>query len=158
LRQIFSTLDPVQLLNRIREAQRNLTQQEVGNASEKTAETNRELSRFVESLSTAWREGEVRRTHRKPFTGPRPWRTRVDPFEHVWPLVEQWLNQQPDAKAKSIFQRLQATMPRPFQPGQLRTMQRRVKEWRTAIARRLVLDCEEVAPEAPQHEKEEVTS
>jgi hypothetical protein len=158
LRQIFSTLDPVQLLNQIREAQRNLTQQEVGNASEKTAETSRELSRFVESLSTAWRDGEVRPTHRKPFTGPRPWRTRVDPFEHVWPLVEQWLNQQPDANAKSILQRLQATMPRPFKPGQLRTMQRRVKEWRTAIARRLVLDCEEAAPEAPQHEKEEVIS
>lgn len=160
LRQIFSTLDPVQLLNQIREAQRNLTQQEVGNASVKTAETSRELSSFVESLSTAWRDGEVRPTHRKALTGPRPWRTRVDPFEHVWPLVEQWLNEQPDANAKSIFRRLQAATPGPFQPGQLRTMQRRIKEWRTAIARRLVLGCEEVTPATPQQEKEkeEVTS
>jgi hypothetical protein len=157
LQQIFSTLDPVQLLNEIREAQRNLTQQEVGNGSEKIAESSVELSRFVESLSTAWRDGEVRPTHRKPYTGPRPWRTRVDPFENVWALVEQWLNEQPDANAKSIFQRLQATMPEPFQPGQLRTLQRRVKEWRTAIARRLVLGCEEATLETMQ-EKEEVTS
>ncbi|HEX2523397.1 MAG TPA: hypothetical protein VHP35_14845, partial [Terriglobia bacterium] len=106
----------------------------------------------------AWRDGEVRPTHRKPFMGPRPWRTRVDPFENVWPLVEQWLNNQPDANAKSIFQRLQETMPELFQPGQLRTLQRRVKEWRTTIARRLVLGCEEAMPELTQEDKEEVTS
>lgn len=154
LRQIFATLDPVQLLNQIREAQRNLAQQEVGNGSEKIVETSVELSRFVESLSTAWRDGEVRPTHRKPFTGPRPWRTRVDPFESVWPLVEQWLNEQPDANAKTVFQRLQATMPEPFQPGQLRTLQRRVKEWRTAIARRLVFGSEATTLPAKQQEEE----
>jgi len=152
LRQIFSTLDPVQLLNQIREAQRTLAQQEVGKGGE-TIEPSVELSRFVESLSTAWRDGEVRPTHRKPSTGPRPWRTRVDPFEKVWPLVERWLNVQPDANAKIIFQRLQATMPEPFQPGQLRTLQRRVKEWRTAIARRLVLGCDEAASVMEQQEE-----
>jgi hypothetical protein len=157
LRHIFSTLDPVQLLNQIREAQRNLTQQEIGKGEGKPGDTSVELSRFVESLSTAWRDGEVRPTHRKPFTGPRPWRTRVDPFEHVWPLVEQWLNDHPDAHAKSIFQQLQATMPDdPFQPGQLRTLQRRVKEWRTAIARRLVLGCGSETPAVER--KEAVTS
>jgi hypothetical protein len=53
-----------------------------------------------------------------------------------------------------IFQQLQETMPEPFQPGQLRTLQRRVTEWRTAIARRLVLGCDEAAPEAMQQEEE----
>jgi hypothetical protein len=139
LRQVFSTLDPVELLNRLREAQRNLARHEVGSENGKPAETSQELSRFVESLSTAWRDGEVRATHRKPAAGPRPWRTRVDPFQDVWPLVEHWLNEQPDATAKTIFQRLQAQTPTPFAPGQLRTLQRRVKEWRTAIARQLVL-------------------
>ena len=158
LRQIFSTLDPVQLLNQIREAQRSLVPCEVESGSEKTAETSREIIRFVESLSTAWRDGEVRPTHRKPLTGPRHWRTRQDPFENVWPLVEQWLNDQPDATTKSLFLRLQAKIPQPFQPGQLRTLQRRVKEWRTAIARRLVLGCEEVGLKVPQQQKEGVTS
>jgi hypothetical protein len=139
LRQVFSTLDPVALLNRIREAQQNLAHGEVGSENGKTAETSKELSRFVESLSTAWRDGEVRATHRKQATGPRPWRTRVDPFQDVWLLVEQWLDEQPDATAKALFQRLQAQTPTPFAPGQLRTLQRRVREWRTAIARRLVL-------------------
>ena len=35
--------------------------------------------------------------------------------------------------------RLQDETPTSFAPGQLRTLQRRVKEWRTAIACRLVL-------------------
>jgi hypothetical protein len=127
------------LLNRIREAQRNLAHREVGSDNGQGGETSHELSRFVESLSTAWRDGEVRATHRKPATGPRPWRTRVDPFQDVWSLVEQWLNEQPDATGKALFQRLQAQTPTPFAPGQIRTLQRRVREWRTAIARQLVL-------------------
>ena len=49
LRQVFSTLDPVALLNRIREAQQNLAHGEVGSENGKTAETSKELSRFVES-------------------------------------------------------------------------------------------------------------
>jgi hypothetical protein len=139
LRQVFFSLDPVQLLNRIREAQRSLTQHEAGGGNQQASETAEELSRFVESLSTAWRAGEARPTHRKQSAGPRPWRTRIDPFESAWPIVERWLNEQPDATAKELFQRLQTQMLMPFEPGQLRTLQRRVKEWRTAIARRLVL-------------------
>jgi hypothetical protein len=139
LREVFSSLDPVELLNRIREAQRNLTHHEVGAGNGSAAETDQELSRFVGSLSTAWREGEVRATHRRQMTGPRPWRTRADPFQDVWPMIEQWLNEQPDATAKTLFQRLQTQTQIPFAAGQLRTLQRRVKEWRTAIARRLVL-------------------
>jgi hypothetical protein len=145
LRQVFSTLDPVELLSRIREAQRNLARHEVGGENGKAAETSQELSRFVESLSVAWRDGEVRATHRKQATGPQDWRTRVDPFQDVWPLVEEWLNEQPDATAKALFQRLQTQAPAPFAPGQLRTLQRRVREWRTAIARQLVLGVSEKA-------------
>ena len=78
---------------------------EVGSENGRAVETSQELSRFVESLSTAWRDGEVRATHRKQATGPPPWRTRIDPFQDVWLLVEQWLNEQPDATAKALFQR-----------------------------------------------------
>ncbi len=139
LRQIFGTLDPVDLLSRIREAQRVLGQHEVGTNGEQSAEMNQDLTQFVASLSTAWKSGEVRPTHQKPSAGPRPWRTRVDPFQEVWPRVQQWLNEQPDVTAKELFQRLQDEAPAAFSPGQLRTLQRRVREWRTAIARHLVL-------------------
>ena len=138
LRQIFSALDPVQLLNQIRESQRVLAGLEVGGGGGATAEANQELSRFVKSLSTAWQAGEIRATHRKRFSGPRPWRTRLDPFQKVWPLVQQWLNEQPDTNAKDLFRRLLMETSEPFTPGQLRTLQRRVKQWRTEIARQLV--------------------
>lgn len=54
-------------------------------------------------------------------------------------MVERWLDERPDANAKELFYRLQTELSVSFDPGQLRTLQRRVKEWRTAIARRLVL-------------------
>src|SRR5215471_13900961 len=136
LRRIFATLDPVALLNQIREVQRNLSQHEAGMGNDKGG-AKENLSDFVASLSTAWRNGEVRPTHRKAYTGPRPWRTRLDPFQDVWPLVKEWLNEQPDVTAKGLFQPLQNETQTPFAAGQLRTLQRRVREWRTAIARRL---------------------
>jgi len=77
LRQMFAVLDPVRLLSEIREAQRSLTQLEVGGGAVATPEAAQDLNRFVKSLSTAWREGEVRPTHRKTADGPRAWRTRV---------------------------------------------------------------------------------
>jgi len=139
LRRVFDGLDPVLLLNEIREAQRTLAQMEVGAESKQSEVTSSQVKNFVESLATAWRDGEVRPTHRKPSSGPRAWRTRVDPFEKVWPLIEQWLNEKPDATAKDLFQRLQEQSPEQFQVGQLRTLQRHVKDWRSEIVRRLVL-------------------
>jgi len=100
------------------------------------------LNGFVASLSTVWRDGEVRPTHRKRSSGPRTYRTRVDPFESVWPQVQLWLNEQPDVNAKDLFLRLQGSMPGAFSLGQLRTLQRRVKQWRSEIARQLVLGLE----------------
>jgi hypothetical protein len=142
LRRTLASLDPVRLLSEIREAQRTLAQLEVGVANAGAAQANRDLSGFVASLSTVWRDGEVRPTHRKRANGPRTWRTRLDPFEKVWPLVEQWLNEQPNANAKDLFLRLRKSAPEAFQCGQLRTLQRRVKQWRSEIARQLVLGIE----------------
>ena len=116
-----------------------LAQLEVGTASTETAQATSALSGFVAGLATAWRDGEVRPTHRKRINGPRTYRTRVDPFESVWPQIQQWLKEQPDANAKDVFLRLQESMPGAFPPGQLRTLQRRVKQWRSEIARQLVL-------------------
>ena len=62
----------------------------------------------------------------------------ADPFGAAWPQVQQWLTEQPDANAKELFFRLQKCMPGAFPPGQLRTLQRRVKQWRPEIARQLV--------------------
>jgi hypothetical protein len=146
----LAALDPVRLLSEIREAQRVLAQLEVGVGNVATVQSSPELSGFVASLSTVWRDGEVRPTHRKNTGGPRTYRTRVDPFEAVWPQVRQWLDEQPDANAKELFFRLHESMPGAFPPGQLRTLQRRVKQWRSEIARQLVLGLE--AGSALEHE------
>ncbi|MDQ6663185.1 MAG: hypothetical protein M3Z23_02195, partial [Acidobacteriota bacterium] len=52
------------------------------------------LDRLMGSLRIAWKDGEVRPTHRKPITGPRSWQTRADPFENSWATIELWLNEQ----------------------------------------------------------------
>jgi hypothetical protein len=119
-----------------------IAQLEVGIANAGTAQSAPPLSRFVASLSTAWRDGEVRPTHRRRTSGPRTYRTRADPFEAVWPQVERWLNEQPAINAKDLFLRLEESMPGAFPRGQLRTLQRRVRQWRSEIARQLVVGLE----------------
>jgi hypothetical protein len=143
LRQLFVALDPVQLLNQIREAQRTIANLEAGSSSNQANEPSIELSQFVQSLATAWRHGEVRAPYRKRRLDAKPhtWRTRIDPFAEVWPLIQQWLNEEPNITAKDLFLRVNTQVPTPFKPSQLRTLQRRVKAWRTEIARRLVLGC-----------------
>jgi hypothetical protein len=61
------------------------------------------------------------------------------------PPLQQWLTEQPDANAKELFFRLQECMPGAFPSGQLRTLQRRVKQWRSEIARRLLFGLESEA-------------
>ncbi len=94
-------------------------------------------------LPELWRQGEVRPTHRKEAAGPRDWRTRQDPFEEVWPELLLWLQEDPDATAKSLLKRLADNYPGRFPQGQLRTLQRRVREWRGMMARQLVFGCPE---------------
>jgi hypothetical protein len=123
LRQLFATLDPVQLLKQIRDAQRNIANLEAEICSEKPGRQHIDLTQFAQSLTIAWRHGEVRATHQKRRLDkkPRTWRTRIDPFADVWPWVQKWLNEEPNATAKDLFLRLYAEMPTSFKPGQLRT-------------------------------------
>jgi len=58
------------------------------------------------------------------------WRTRTDPFEDVWPWVENQLVEFPGLEAKTLFEVLHREYPGRFGEGQLRTLQRRVKIWR----------------------------
>jgi len=97
-----------------------------------------DLQKFVSGLATAWRSGEVRPTHRREPKPGRWWRTRQDPFAEVWPVLLSWLEEKPDLEAKEMLKRLQATSYGNFSAGQLRTLQRRVRVWRTRIARELV--------------------
>lgn len=62
--------------------------------------------------------------------GERGWRTRADPFEEVWPEMRGKLEAAPSLDAKTLFDELLERRPGEFEPGQLRTLQRKVKRWR----------------------------
>ena len=49
-----------------------------------------------------------------------------------------WLQTEPDATGTALMARLQSKHPDRFTEAQLRTMQRRVKEWRGIMAKELV--------------------
>jgi len=61
---------------------------------------------------------------------PRDWRTRKDPFVEDWPALKARLVDAPELEAKTLFEFLLAQYPDRYEPGQLRTLQRRVEEWR----------------------------
>ncbi|KIG16814.1 Mobile element protein [Enhygromyxa salina] len=135
LEQLVTELDPVRLLMIIRDAQSQLA----GEATTRAASDEHELDVFLGSLSQLWKLGEIRATHKQEPRPPRTWRTRKDPFEHVWSEVKAWLELEPDLTAKLAFERLRAQRPNDFKSGQLRTLRRRVQKWRRQVARELVL-------------------
>ena len=56
------------------------------------------------------------------------WRTRRDPFQEVWPQVKERSRLNPQLQGKTLFQWPQREHPGKFQDGQLRTLQRRIKQ------------------------------
>ena len=98
-----------------------------------------ELGKHQQVGLAAVRAGMDRKTGRKyrdegkfPSEMPviRDWRTREDPFDDDWPELERRLVDAPELEAKTLFEELLATSPEKYSAGQLRTLQRRVRDWR----------------------------
>ena len=64
------------------------------------------------------------------LTPLRTWRTRPDPFEKHWSEISARLKDAPELESKTIFDHLIEKYPDQYEPGQLRSLQRRVSEWR----------------------------
>ena len=92
------------------------------------------IDRFLARLPSLWQQGEARPTHKARVRPPRHWCTRKDPFEGVWRDVLLWLRKDPDTNAKGLLAKLCETYPGRFGDAQLRTLQRRVKDWRGVMA------------------------
>ena len=60
----------------------------------------------------------------------REWRTRADPFADVWDEMRSEMEFNPGLEAKTLFAELQRRYPGKYNDGQLRTLQRKFKEWR----------------------------
>ena len=63
--------------------------------------------------------------------GPRAYRTRVDAFVAVWSSeIEPLLRQDAQLQPRTLFAALQRGHPGEFKDGQVRTLERRVRQWR----------------------------
>jgi hypothetical protein len=60
----------------------------------------------------------------------RGYRTRIDPFEADWAEVKKKLEDAPELEAKTLFEWLNEREGAKYQEGQLRTLQRRISNWR----------------------------
>lgn len=87
----------------------------------------------------AMKAGMDRKTARKYVTAgklpselkkARDWRTRPDPFAEHWPELEAQLRDAPGLEAKTLLDELIVRHPGQYSEGQLRTLQRRVRQWR----------------------------
>ncbi len=141
LREQFAVLDPVRLLQEIRAAQHTLADLSATGRPERAPPLPiTDVATFLGSLSRAWEAGEVRPTHRKKPGATHWWRSRSDPFEHTWPVVHQWLEREVTITARDIMERLALMVPDVYASGaQLRTLQRRIKQWRSQQAKELIL-------------------
>jgi len=143
LTTIAQALDPVQLLRQIEQLQdalwRHALTQMPANVPERIETTTRDehtvrftLEGSPDGEPTVQREPEGGRKYRrtKGVKGPRLYRTRPDPFADVWEEVEAELTAHPERTAKAAFEHLQERYPGVFPATQVRTLQRRVQEWR----------------------------
>ena len=79
-------------------------------------------------MESAWEKSEIRPTHQTRVKPKRWWRTRSDPFENAWPLIDGWLLIQPALTGREIMERLNQEMPDRYPDlTPLRTLQRRLK-------------------------------
>src|SRR5215468_8330142 len=58
----------------------------------------------------------------------RHWRNRDDSFSAVWDQVRQQIEESPGLEGKTLFEWLQRGYPGRFSDGQIRTLQRRIKQ------------------------------
>lgn len=66
---------------------------------------------------------------------PRKHKTQPDSFKEVWPELASLLNNNPGLEAKSLLEFLMTKYQDQFHPGQLRTLQRRVRVWRASYGK-----------------------
>jgi len=133
LQKQFELLDPVLLLHEIRQAQKTLVQNSTTSGQQKAEikPEDSDLKDFLDGLAGLWHQGEVRPTHSKAPKAPRWWRTRKDPFEHAWPLINAWLKEDPALNAREIMDKLIEAQPEQFtDDSTMRTLQRRLKAHR----------------------------
>ena len=141
---LYATLDPVRLLREIRAAQQQLVDVADRPVESASAPTISTMEEFLSSLRTAWRQGEVRPTARAKEKAQRG-RRRPDPLVAVTAQIHAWFEAEPWRTSRELLERLQNEQPEACPPGVLRTLQRRVKQWRREMAHAMVFGVDDRA-------------
>ena len=103
---------------------------------ESASTTSQELDSFLNSLRLLWQRSEPAK--RGGWQTPtRTYRTRADPTLSCWHLVLEWLLADPLLTGQQAMQRLDREQPGLY-GGSLRTLQRRMTDWRVANAEQVV--------------------
>jgi hypothetical protein len=139
LRSVFAALDPVRLLRDIRAAQQRLvvladTTSVPPMSVEQAAPS---LEAFLAGLRTVWQNGVARPTDADKPRQKRG-RRRPDPLIEVTVQLERWFEEEPWRSGSELLEKLQAEHPGDYPAALLRTVQRRLKVWRSEQARALV--------------------
>ena len=101
-----------------------MTSRKKGNTQETSAAKAGISNRSGRSIEQGYRQ--------PPRDKAREWRTRKDPLASIWAQVlEPMLNASPGLQAITLLEHLQSQYPGEYPDSVLRTLQRRVKQWRT---------------------------
>ncbi|MDU6671324.1 MAG: transposase family protein [Bradyrhizobium sp.] len=149
--ELRADLDPVRLLAEIRGAQQGLVAlaDVVDHASVETSRSKPTvpLDSFVAGLRTAWQGGEIRPTS-QPKPKAKRSRRRPDPLVAVTDDLQSWFHADPSLSGRQLLDRLQAEHPGEYPDRLVRTVQRRLKIWRSAVAHELVFGRDQSVSEA----------
>lgn len=137
LREIHTRLDPVALLRDIRVAQERLAALADAKPASQEPTSPPPVDIFLASLRTAWKDGAVRPTDR-PIVKPKRGRRRPDPLLKVTADLQKWFDAEPWRTSAELLSKLQTEYPGVYPDKLLRTLQRRLKSWRSAQADALV--------------------
>jgi hypothetical protein len=118
--------DPVLLLMEIREAQVELGRRvdRRGLSADQADPITVDLKGFAASLKTAWKAGETRPTHRRPYRRHKPAPVRPSMLAPYEDQIRAWLEAAPALTGIDILRRLIALGPEVFTDDHLRTVQR----------------------------------
>ena len=140
LKETYACLDPVRLLRDIREAQASLVTLSDGTtAVEIDEKVQPTLDGFLQCLEVIWEQGEARPTS-APRAKQKRGRRRPDPLAAVTAKLRDWFDQEPWRTGRELLERLQVERPGEYPDALLRTLQRRLRVWRSERARDLVFD------------------
>lgn len=135
LEKEYLDLDPVSLMKKLKHLQQNLIQYAwQPNAKIQDWQIDVSITESPDKKEPAKSTQSIDYfNYKKPKDKrslPRSYRTRPDPFENVWGEIQLKLELQPESYAREIIEWLSCKYPGKFSKGQVRTLQRRINEWR----------------------------